>query len=832
MQKFSIAGMSCAACVSRVEKAVLSLDGVDSCSVNLLTNSMNVEGAASEKDIVFAVKKAGYGATPLGKAADSLNEENSAFIDNELRILKRRFFISLGFLIVLVYISMGGHIGLYLPPFLEENPLVFTLIQMILSSIILVINQKFFISGFKSIFKLSPNMDSLVAIGSGASFIYSTVILFIMCFNQSNHEYVHSLAHSELYFESASMILVLITVGKMLEAFSKGKTKNALKSLIKLKPTSAILLIDGKEAEVDIAKIKDGDIFIVKAGGTVPVDAIITEGEGSFDESALTGESVPSEKAVGDKIYASTIIKSGYIVAKATEVGEKTALSKIIKTVSDAVATKAPIAKIADSVSGFFVPVVILISIITIIIWLLCGADIGYSLARGISVLVISCPCALGLATPVAIMVGSGVGAKKGILFKDAGKLEACGKCDIILLDKTGTITSGAPEVTDIIPFNISEIELLKYAYSLEDKSEHPLALAITKKAKEESLAPLALEHFKTLSGSGVMGEINGDTLFGASYKYTTERLGENELLRSHFNALAEEGKTPLFFVKNDTPLGIIAVRDALKIGSEETISSLKEMGFYTVMLTGDNEKTARAVAREVGVDDVIASVLPDGKAEVVESMKRHGKVIMVGDGINDSPALARADVGIAIGNGTDIAIDTADVVLMKSNPKDICTAIKLSRATLTNIKQNLFWAFIYNGIGIPLAAGAFIYVSGGALTLSPMFGALAMSLSSFCVVTNALRLNLFREKKAYKRKKKALNIERVENKMEIELKVEGMMCPHCEARVKSVLEAIDGVAMASPSHKKSNVVIKLSKEVDSQLLISTIESQGYKASL
>lgn len=828
MQKYNITGMSCAACVARVEKAVNSVDGVKSCSVNLLTNSMNVEGAAAEGDIIKAVKKAGYGAVPSGKVADTSNEENNALIDNESAALRVRLFVSLGFLIVLMYISMGSHMGLYMPAFIEDNPLVCALIQMILSSIILVINQRFFISGFKSIFRLSPNMDSLVAIGSGASFIYSTVILFIMCLNTENHEYLHELVHSELYFESAAMILVLITVGKMLEAFSKGKTKNALKSLIKLKPTSAVLLIDGKETEIDIANIKEGDIFVVKAGGCVPVDAVITEGEGSLDESALTGESVPAEKGVGDKIYASTVNKSGYIVARATEVGEKTALSKIIKTVSDAVATKAPIAKIADTVSGFFVPAVISIAIITVIIWLICGADVGYSLARGISVLVISCPCALGLATPVAIMVGSGVGAKKGILFKDAGKLEACGKCDIILLDKTGTITSGEPEVTDIIPFGISEGELLKYAYSLEEKSEHPLALAINKRAREENITPFDIEHFKTLSGSGVTGEVNGDILFGASYKYTSERLGERDELKSHFDVLALQGKTPLFFVKNDTPLGIIAVRDTLKDGSREAIESLKEMGFYTVMLTGDNEKTAQAVAQKVKVDEVIAGVLPDGKAQVVEDMKKHGRVIMVGDGINDSPALACADVGIAIGNGTDIAIDTADIVLMRSKPQDICTAIKLSRATLANIKQNLFWAFIYNGIGIPLAAGAFIYVSGGALTLSPMFGALAMSLSSFCVITNALRLNLFSEKRKYKRKKKILNIEKEATEMKITFKVEGMMCPHCESRVKSALEAIDGVICAVPSHEKGEVVITMQHDISLDTLKAAIVAQGY----
>ncbi len=832
MQKFNVTGMSCAACVARVEKAVSSCDGVKSCSVNLLTNSMNVEGSASEADIINAVKKAGYGASPQGKSIDTSSEEKSIFIDNESPILRRRFFISLGFLLILMYFSMGAHMGLYMPEFFKENPLVLALTQMLLSSIILVINQKFFINGFRGIIKLSPNMDSLVAIGSGASFIYSTVILFVMCVRSEEKAYLMELVHSDLYFESAAMILVLITVGKMLEAFSKGKTKNALKSLIKLKPTSAILLVDGKETIVPIATLKVGDVFIVKAGGSVPVDAIILEGECSLDESALTGESVPAEKSVGDKVFASTINKSGYIKAKATEVGEETALSKIIKTVSDAVATKAPIAKIADTVSGFFVPVVIGISLITTIIWLLCGADIGYSLARGISVLVISCPCALGLATPVAIMVGSGVGARKGILFKDAAKLEACGKCDIILLDKTGTITSGEPEVTDIIPFGIDEAELLKFAHSIEEKSEHPLGLAINKRAREEKIVPYPLEHFKTLSGSGVMGEINGETVFGASYKYAIEHLGESDTLKSHFEKLASQGKTPLFFAKSDIPLGIIAVRDTLKEGAIQAVSSLKEMGFYTVMLTGDNEKTANAVASEVGVDDVIAGVLPDGKAEVVNKMKKYGKVIMVGDGINDSPALASADIGMAIGNGTDVAIDTADIVLMKSKPKDICTAIKLSRATLRNIKQNLFWAFIYNGVGIPLAAGAFIYISKGALTLSPMFGALAMSLSSFCVVTNALRLNLFNEKRSYKRKKKIFNIEKETDDMKLEVKVEGMMCPHCEARVKTALEALDGVSEAKPSHKKSNVIIKLSKEIDPELVKATIEAQGYMATL
>ena len=829
MQKFNVTGMSCAACVARVEKSVKAVSGVDSCSVNLLTGSMNVEGKASEIDIINAVKNAGYGASVVGKEKTG----DDTFKDTESPALIRRFLISLGFLLPLMYIAMGAHMGLPLPSFLDKNPLLIAVLQLILCSVALVINQKFFINGFKGIIKLAPNMDSLVALGSGASFIYSTVILCIMCTSTSDHERLHDLLKNELYFESAAMILVLITVGKMLESFSKSKTKNALRSLLKLKPTSAILLVDGKETEVDIANIKTDDVFVVKAGGQVPVDGVIIEGECAIDESALTGESVPSEKSCGDNIYASTINKSGYIVARATQVGEDTALSKIIKTVTDAVATKAPISKIADTVSGFFVPVVILIAFITTIIWLFCsGFDIGYSLARGISVLVISCPCALGLATPVAIMVGSGVGAKKGIFFKDAAKLEMCGKCDIVLLDKTGTITYGEPEVTDIIPFDITENELLKYAHTLEAKSEHPLASAINKLANKREILPYEVTGFKTLSGSGVSGKIDKDEYFGSSYKYLSEKLGKSEMLRDYFDKLANEGKTPLFFAKNDTPIGIIAVRDTIKEDAKDAISALKEMGLYTVMLTGDNEKTANAVASLVGVDRVIASVMPDGKESVVKEMQQYGKVIMVGDGINDSPALARADIGIAIGAGTDVAIDTADVVLMKSKPSDIATAIKLSRATLTNIKENLFWAFIYNAIGIPLAAGAFIAVSGGALTLSPMFGALAMSLSSFCVVTNALRLNLFNEKRHCKRARKQIPYENTNEKeeknMEIKLKVKGMMCPHCEARVKKALEELDSRIMAMPNHKKDEVVISMQCDISVDTLKSTIEAQGY----
>ena len=828
MKKYTITGMSCAACVTRVEKAVRGVSGVDSCSVNLLTNSMNVEGGASERDIILAVKKAGYGAKLQGDKISQNPSDASILADTESPALRKRFFISLGFLLALMYISMGAHMGIPQPALFNDNPILVAVIQMLLSAIILVINQKFFINGFKGIIKLSPNMDTLVALGSGASFVYSTVIVFQMCINASDKSLAMELLHDELYFESAAMILVLITVGKVLEAFSKSKTKNALKGLMKLKPTSAIVIVDGKEQVVDISSIKEGDIFIVKAGGQIPVDGIIIEGDASIDESTLTGESIPAEKSAGDKIFAATISKGGYIKAKATSVGEDTALSKIIKTVADAVATKAPISKIADTVSGFFVPVVTIISVITIIIWLLCGAEVGYSLARGISVLVISCPCALGLATPVAIMVGSGVGAKKGILFKDAAKLEECGKCDIVLLDKTGTITQGTPVVTDVIPFDISENELLKYAYSLEIKSEHPLAGAINTYAKEKSVEPYELDAFKTLSGSGVVGEIDGSSFFGASYKYAYEHVAKADMLTPYFERLANEGKTPLFFAKNDTPLGIIAVRDQIKPNSEAAISALKEMGFYTVMLTGDNEKTANAVAAEVGVDKVISSVLPDGKEAIVREMQAYGKVVMVGDGINDSPALARADIGMAIGRGADIAVDAADIVLMKSSPLDIVTAIKLSRATLKTIKLNLFWAFIYNGIGIPLAAGAFIAISGGFLTLSPMLGALAMSLSSFSVVTNALLLNLFNEKRKYKRKRK-LFIEKEEQKaMKIILKVEGMMCPHCEARVKKVLEELDGVSLATPSHVKGEVEIEANDSVSVDVLKSTIEAQGY----
>ena len=824
LEKYTVTGMSCAACVARVERAVKGVKGVESCQVNLLTSSMNVSGTASEAEIVRAVSKAGYSC----KKASSQGADESILKDKETPILLKRLIISVVFLLPLMYFSMGSHFGI-LPSFIRDKYLVLAFIQFFLSLVILIINKKFFINGIRGVFKLSLNMDTLVSLGSGVSFIYSTVLLVLMCINAKNSDYLMNVFHEKgLYFESAAMILALITIGKALEAFSKGKTKSSLKNLIKLKPKSATLLRDETEIEVPIEEIMVGDIFVVKAGGAVPVDGVIISGAGSFDESALTGESIPADKCEGAKIFASSLNTSGYVVARASEVGEETSLAKIIKTVSDAVSTKAPIAKIADRVSGFFVPVVIGIAVLTTVIWLICGADFGYSLERGISVLVISCPCALGLATPVAIMVGSGIGAKKGILFKDAGKLEALGSCDIILLDKTGTITEGKPEVTDVIELNVGKDELLKYAYSLERMSEHPLASAINDYAEKASLDHFEVSEFKTLLGSGVSAKIDGEPCFGASYSYTTEVLGKSRVLSEHFERLSTEGKTPLFFVKNDTPLGIIAVRDKVKDDSREAISKLKRMGLYTVILSGDNEKTAKAVASEVEVDSYIAGVMPDEKAKVVEDMKKRGKVIMVGDGINDSPALATADVGIAIGAGTDVAIDTADIVLVKSKLSDCVSAIKLSRATIKNIKENLFWAFIYNLIGIPLAAGAFIYITNGVLTLTPMVGALAMSLSSICVVLNALRLNLFNENRKYSKKRKTIKKE-VESTMEIILKVEGMMCHHCEARVKDALQAIKGVLVVEPSHEKGEVKITLSREVAVKKLKAVIEKQGYK---
>ena len=743
MKKFNVTGMSCAACSSRVEKAVSKVEGVQSCSVSLLTNSMGVEGSASEESIIAAVEKAGYGASVAG-AEKKQSAETDQLKDKDTPVLMHRLIASVGFLVVLMYISMGHMMwGWPLPAFFADNHIAMGLAQLLLCVIIMVINQKFFISGFKGLIHRSPNMDTLVALGSGASFVYSVYALFAMTDAQvkGNAELVMSYMH-EFYFESAAMILTLITVGKMLEAHSKGKTTNALKALLNLAPKKATLLIDGKETEVTVDKVKKGDVFVVRPGESIPVDAEITDGSTAVDESALTGESIPVDKVVGDTVSAGTINKSGFIKCSATAVGEDTALSQIIKMVSDAAATKAPVAKIADKVSGVFVPAVIVIALITIAVWLLCGQTVGYALARGISVLVISCPCALGLATPVAIMVGNGMGARKGILFKTAASLEETGKTQIAVLDKTGTITKGEPKVTDIIPFEITENELLKYAYSIEAKSEHPLAKAIIVKAEELSLNPYEVTDFKAESGNGLSAEYNGKRIIGGSKKYISSIIGISNDILSKADKLSEEGKTPLFFMLDNKLLGIIAVADVIKEESPKAIKQLQNMGIKVVMLTGDNERTAKAVGKLAGVDEVIAGVMPDGKEKVVAELKKQGKVLMVGDGINDAPALTRADIGMAIGSGTDIAIDAADVVFMKSKLTDVPAAVRLSRKTLRNIHENLFWAFIYNVIGIPLAAGVWIPLLGW--QLNPMFGAAAMSLSSFYVVTNALRLNFF----------------------------------------------------------------------------------------
>ena len=837
MKKFNVTGMSCAACSSRVEKAVSKVEGVQSCSVSLLTNSMGVEGSASDESIIAAVEKAGYGASVAG-AEKKQSAETDQLKDKDTPVLMHRLIASVGFLAVLMYISMGHMmLGWPLPNFFTDNHIAMGLVQLLLCVIIMVINQKFFINGFKGLIHRSPNMDTLVALGSGASFVYSVYALFAMTDAQvkGNAELVMSYMH-EFYFESAAMILTLITVGKMLEAHSKGKTTNALKALLNLAPKKATLLIDGKETEVTVDKVKKGDVFVVRPGESIPVDAEITDGSTAVDESALTGESIPVDKTLGDSVSAGTINKSGFIKCSATAVGEDTALSQIIKMVSDAAATKAPVAKIADKVSGVFVPAVIVIALITIAVWLLCGQTVGYALARGISVLVISCPCALGLATPVAIMVGNGMGARKGILFKTAASLEEAGKTQIAVLDKTGTITKGEPKVTDIIPFEITENELLKYAYSIEVKSEHPLAKAIIVKAEELSLDPYEVTDFKAESGSGLSAEYNGKRIIGGSKKYISSIIGISNDILSKADKLSEEGKTPLFFMLDNKLLGIIAVADVIKEESPQAIKQLQNMGIKVVMLTGDNERTAKAVGKLAGVDEVIAGVLPDGKEKVVAELKKQGKVLMVGDGINDAPALTRADIGMAIGSGTDIAIDAADVVFMKSKLTDVPAAVRLSRKTLRNIHENLFWAFIYNVIGIPLAAGVWIPIFGW--TLNPMFGALAMSLSSFCVVTNALRLNLVNvHSSKHDKKKKAvdikLNITADNNKEEKTviktIKVEGMMCPHCEAAVKKALEAIDGVKEATASHEKCEAVAELEKDVDLSVLEKAITDAGYK---
>ena len=824
MKKFNVTGMSCAACSSRVEKAVSKVEGVQSCSVSLLTNSMGVEGSASDESIIAAVEKAGYGASVAG-AEKKQSAETDQLKDKDTPVLMHRLIASVGFLVVLMYISMGHMMwGWPLPAFFADNHIAMGLAQLLLCVIIMVINQKFFISGFKGLIHRSPNMDTLVALGSGASFVYSVYALFAMTDAQvkGNAELVMSYMH-EFYFESAAMILTLITVGKMLEAHSKGKTTNALKALLNLAPKKATLLIDGKETEVTVDKVKKGDVFVVRPGESIPVDAEITDGSTAVDESALTGESIPVDKVVGDSVSAGTINKSGFIKCSATAVGEDTALSQMV---SDAAATKAPVAKIADKVSGVFVPVVIVIAVVTIAVWLLCGQTVGYALARGISVLVISCPCALGLATPVAIMVGNGMGARKGILFKTAASLEEAGKTQIAVLDKTGTITKGEPKVTDIIPLEITENELLQYAYSIETKSEHPLAKAIIVKAEELSLNPYEVTDFKAESGNGLSAEYNGKRIIGGSKKYISSIIGISNDILSKADKLSEEGKTPLFFMLDNKLLGIIAVADVIKEESPQAIKQLQNMGIKVVMLTGDNERTAKAVGKLAGVDEVIAGVMPDGKEKVVAELKKQGKVLMVGDGINDAPALTRADIGMAIGSGTDIAIDAADVVFMKSKLTDVPAAVRLSRKTLRNIHENLFWAFIYNVIGIPLAAGVWIPLLGW--QLNPMFGAAAMSLSSFCVVTNALRLNFFDITNPKKDRKIKYKSKKDDNAMTKTMKIDGMMCSHCEGRVKQSLEGLAQVSQAEVSHEKGTAVVTLTAEVSNDVLKKTVEDQGY----
>ena len=813
--------MSCAACSSRVEKAVAGVEGVTSCSVSLLTNSMGVEGTAADAAIIAAVENAGYGASVKGEALNKTNENEEILKDKETPALKKRLIASLGFLAALMYVSMGHMMwGFPLPAALANNHLALGLLQLLLAAVVMVINQKFFISGFKGLIHKSPNMDTLVALGSGASFVWSVYALFAMTADiHKSAEYMH-----ELYFESAAMILTLITVGKMLEARSKGKTTDALKSLMKLAPKTATIIKDGKEIEVPVSQVQKCSVFAVKAGESIPVDGVVIEGTAAVDESALTGESIPVDKAHGDAVSAATINKSGYIICEATRVGEDTTLSQIIKMVSDAAATKAPIAKIADKVSGVFVPIVIMIAVTATVVWLILGESFGFALARGISVLVISCPCALGLATPVAIMVGSGMGAKNGILFKTAVSLEEAGRVNIVALDKTGTITKGEPQVTDIIVEETTENELLTLAYSLEKMSEHPLAKAIVQKASEMNLQSADVTDFKTLPGNGLQAKIGDSAVIGGSLKFVSEKAEVSVLLNKRATELAENGKTPMLFAKDGKALGIIAVADTLKEDSPEAIKQLRNMGIRVVMLTGDNEKTANAIGKLAGVDEVIAGVLPDGKESVIRSLKKHGKVAMVGDGINDAPALTRADIGIAIGAGTDIAIDAADIVLMKSRLTDVAAAIRLSRATLNNIRQNLFWAFIYNIIGIPLASGAFIPLG---LTLNPMFGAAAMSLSSFCVVSNALRLNLFKLHSTKKDKKIKTKIKE-KKAMTKTMKIEGMMCPHCEARVKKTLEAIAEVEAAEVSHENDSAVVTLTSPLADEALKSAIEEQGY----
>ena len=829
MEQYNVTGMSCAACSARVEKAVSKVEGVTSCSVNLLTNSMSVEGTASPQAIIKAVEEAGYGASKKG-AEKNADSGGDALKDRETPILKRRLIYSVGFLIVLMYFSMGHMMwGWPLPGFFTDNHVAMGLVQLLLTAAVMVINQKFFISGFKGLIHKAPNMDTLVALGSAAAFVYSTYALFTMTDAQvrGDMDLVMAYMH-EFYFESAAMILTLITVGKMLEARSKGKTTDAIKGLMKLAPKTANIIVEGKETTVSIEQVKKGDIFVVRPGENIPVDGIVTEGSSAVDESALTGESIPVDKTVGDTVSAATINQSGFIKCRASRVGEDTALSQIIQMVSDAAATKAPIAKVADKVSGVFVPVVICIAAATAIVWLLTGQSMGFALARGISVLVISCPCALGLATPVAIMVGSGMGAKNGIMFKTASALEQTGRTEIVVLDKTGTITEGQPKVTDIIPAEgISQKELLTMAYSLEKKSEHPLAKAVLEYGDKNNVSFSEVTDFRALAGNGLSARYGDSELVGGSMRFVSEKAEISRQLRIKAENMAQQGKTPLFFAKDNRLIGIIAVADAIKEDSPQAVRELQNMGIRVVMLTGDNEKTAAAIGKQAGVDKVIAGVMPDGKERAIRELKGKGRVVMVGDGINDAPALTAADIGIAIGAGTDIAIDAADVVLMKSRLSDVPAAIRLSRATLKNIHENLFWAFFYNVIGIPLAAGVWIPLLGW--QLNPMFGAAAMSLSSFCVVTNALRLNLFKMYDTKNDKVIKIKNKKEEIGMTKTMKIEGMMCGHCEARVKKCLEAIEQVSEAVVSHEKGTAVVALRGAVDDVVLKNAVEAQDYK---
>ena len=839
MEQYIVTGMSCAACSSRVEKAVSKVPGVTSCSVSLLTNSMGVEGTASEQEIIKAVTDAGYGASKKGEGtaktqSSSVSAGEDMLKDRTTPALKKRLIASLGFLIVLMYFSMGHMMwGWPVPGFMKDNHVMMGLLQMLLTIAVMVINQKFFISGFKGLIHRAPNMDTLVALGSGASFVYSTYALFAMTDAQMHGDMdaVKSYMH-DFYFESAAMILALITVGKMLEARSKGKTTDALKGLMKLAPKTAVVIRGEKEVQVSIEQVQKGDCFVVKPGENIPVDGEVIEGNSAVNESALTGESIPVDKAVGDKVSAATVNQSGYLKCRATRVGEDTTLSQIIQMVSDAAATKAPIAKIADRVSGVFVPMVITIAVLTIIVWLIAGQSIGFALSRGIAVLVISCPCALGLATPVAIMVGNGMGARNGIMFKTAVSLEETGKMQIVALDKTGTITSGEPKVTDIIPAaGVTEDTLLKYAYALENKSEHPLARAILENAKEENAGIEEVTGFQALPGNGLTAILDGHTLYGGNHTFISSKVSVDGDIQKKAEKLAEAGKTPLFFGNEDRLLGVIAVADVIKEDSPQAIKELQNMGIHVVMLTGDNERTAKAIGQQAGVDEVIAGVLPEGKEQVIRKLKEKGKVAMVGDGINDAPALTRADMGIAIGAGTDVAIDAADVVLMKSRLSDVPAAIRMSRATLRNIHENLFWAFFYNIIGIPLAAGVWYPLFGW--KLNPMFGAAAMSLSSFCVVSNALRLNLFKMYDASKDKKLKAKKEKKRSKKEDKtmkkiMHIEGMMCGHCEAAVKKALEALPQVDEAVVSHEAGTAELTLNAEIADDVLKKTVEDKDY----